>query len=246
VSDDDVVVMKWFKITLKGGVIESCEQVRSHDDSGRTIRYVEAESEAGARAIVMAWQRERELLRARNKRYYEEAKAAGICRRCHKEPAAEARTLCEGCLLEQRTHAREVSAGRHKPSPPKTPEQAIELFKGRRERQRSVYKERYGSGYQHGQKVQRREVLSEVRRKMEELTAAAFRAWLIEEHERAVAERPPQKKAAWRQGQETQGATEEPTEPGDFEDIMQEEIAKAIAAPRSEPRSLAVPMKRTG
>jgi len=184
--------VKWFKVTLLGDKIKSCEEVPSRDSQGREVRFVEAESADGARAIVLAWQRERDRVRAANRKVYERSVDSGMCGRCHKLPVVEGRRSCEGCLAFQRKYMADRESGARKPLE-RTDDEKVALFVGRRERSKGKWKERYGSSYEHAQKVTRRNVLAECLRQLEMLTVPAFRVWLAEEVERAREARPPAK-----------------------------------------------------
>jgi hypothetical protein len=231
----------WFKLTLsKEGAIESCEEVPAFDKSGREVRFVEAESEAGARAIVLAWQREQAQLKVRRKRTYDAVKASGFCAFCKKVPRLEGKVSCEGCTEKHRQYARDRYHGRIKPREVAPDAERVSNFEKKRAERIALQTERHGSSYGFAKKVARRDVLAEVRVQFESLTVTAFRSWLIDEHEKAVAERPPSKQAEWRRA----AAESEPEsfiegveggEPGDDEQAMREGIERALSSPRRPP-----------
>ncbi len=229
--------MKWFKIIIgSDGKIESCYEVPAFDKNGKTVRFVEAETEIGARAIVLAWQREGERRRERQRVERERLRTIGFCAKCKKVPAVPGRAMCEPCREYHRQYALDYHHGRIKPRPVKTEAEQVQNFAEKRSARIKRFAENNPSNYSIAQMVTRRDLLGEVRRKMEDMTAAVFRAWVVEEHEKAVAARPPGKKAAWREVAE-RVESDERTEPGDFPDTVAEEIAKVMAAPRSSPRA---------
>lgn len=188
----------WFKVTInKDGSVASCEQTDASYESGKTVRYVEADSREQALGIVAQWQRELENARTKNQKYHREIRARGICSGCRKRPAEKDRASCELCLAKHRKYARDYYHGRRTPGLPPQ-EERVARYKAARDAKMQKMAQREGGSYQYARAVVRRDLLAEVLEKFDSMPATAFRAWLAAESEAANAARPPQKKAAWR------------------------------------------------